>query len=40
MEQYGFDAYTPREIAGNIAGGSVLVALVYWVVYVRGAPKP
>jgi len=27
-------------IAGNIAGGSVAVALVYWVVYVRGAPKP
>ena len=26
-------------IAGNIVGGSVLVALVYWVVYVRGAPK-
>lgn len=27
-------------IAGNIAGGSVLVALVYWVVYVRGSAKP
>ena len=27
-------------IAGNIAGGSVLVALVYWVIYVRGAAKP
>jgi formate/nitrite transporter len=27
-------------IAGNIAGGSVLVALVYWVVYVRGTPRP
>jgi len=26
-------------IAGNIAGGSVLVALVYWVIYVRGAAK-
>ena len=27
-------------IAGNIAGGSVVVALVYWVIYVRGAAKP
>ncbi len=27
-------------VAGNIAGGSVLVALVYWVIYVRGAAKP
>ncbi len=27
-------------IAGNIAGGSVLVALVYWVIYIRGAAKP
>ncbi|MFO1295281.1 MAG: formate/nitrite transporter family protein [Rubrivivax sp.] len=24
-------------IAGNIAGGSVLVALVYWVIYLRGS---
>ena len=24
-------------IAGNIVGGSVLVALVYWVIYLRGA---
>jgi len=28
----------PVVIAGNIAGGSVLVALVYYVIYVRGAP--
>lgn len=27
-------------IAGNIAGGSVLVALVYWVIYIRGAARP
>lgn len=28
-------------IAGNLVGGSVLVALVYWVIYVRpGAPTP
>jgi len=27
-------------IAGNIVGGSVLVALVYWVVYVRPAAAP
>jgi len=26
-------------IAGNIVGGSLLVALVYWVIYVRGQPK-
>ncbi len=26
-------------IAGNIFGGSVLVALVYWVCYMRGRPK-
>ncbi len=26
-------------IAGNIAGGSVLVALTYWMIYVRGAPR-
>ncbi|HEX6363001.1 MAG TPA: formate/nitrite transporter family protein, partial [Albitalea sp.] len=26
-------------IAGNLVGGSVLVALVYWVIYVRGAPE-
>jgi formate/nitrite transporter len=25
-------------IAGNIVGGSVLVALVYWVIYLRGQP--
>jgi len=25
-------------IAGNIVGGSVLVALVYWVIYRRGRP--
>jgi formate/nitrite transporter FocA (FNT family) len=25
-------------IAGNIVGGSVLVALVYWVIYLRGRP--
>jgi formate transporter len=25
-------------IAGNIAGGSVLVALVYWLIYLREAP--
>jgi formate/nitrite transporter len=25
-------------IAGNIVGGSVLVALVYWVIYLRGTP--
>jgi formate/nitrite transporter FocA (FNT family) len=25
-------------IAGNIVGGSVLVALVYWVIYRRGGP--
>jgi formate/nitrite transporter len=25
-------------IAGNIVGGSVLVALVYWVIYRRGSP--
>jgi formate/nitrite transporter FocA (FNT family) len=25
-------------IAGNIVGGSVLVALVYWVIYRRGQP--
>jgi formate/nitrite transporter FocA (FNT family) len=24
-------------IAGNIVGGSLLVALVYWVIYVRGS---
>jgi hypothetical protein len=24
-------------IAGNIVGGSVLVALVYWVIYLRPA---
>jgi len=28
----------PVVIAGNVAGGSVLVALVYYVIYVRGAP--
>ena len=27
-------------IAGNIVGGSVLVALVYWVVYLRGMSTP
>jgi formate transporter len=27
-------------IAGNIVGGSVLVALVYWVIYLRGRDKP
>jgi len=26
-------------IAGNIVGGSVLVALVYWVIYLRGRPQ-
>jgi formate transporter len=26
-------------IAGNIVGGSVLVALVYWVIYLRRAPE-
>jgi formate transporter len=26
------------EIAGNIVGGSVLVALVYWLIYRRGVP--
>jgi formate transporter len=26
-------------IAGNVVGGSVLVALVYWVIYLRGHPK-
>ena len=26
-------------IAGNLVGGSVLVALVYWVVYLRPAGK-
>ena len=25
-------------IAGNIVGGSILVALVYWVIYLRGGP--
>jgi len=25
-------------IAGNVVGGSVLVALVYWVIYLRGRP--
>jgi len=25
-------------IAGNIVGGSVLVALVYWVIYLRRRP--
>jgi formate/nitrite transporter len=25
-------------IAGNIVGGSILVALVYWVIYLRGQP--
>ncbi|MGE0873193.1 MAG: formate/nitrite transporter family protein [Burkholderiales bacterium] len=27
-------------IAGNIIGGSVLVALVYWVIYLRGRAAP
>jgi formate/nitrite transporter len=27
-------------IAGNIIGGSVLVALVYWVIYLRPADRP
>jgi len=27
-------------IAGNIVGGSVLVALVYWVIYRRERPEP
>jgi len=27
-------------IAGNIVGGSVLVALVYWVIYLRSRPAP
>ena len=27
-------------IAGNIVGGSVLVALVYWLVYLRAGPPP
>ncbi|EHR72810.1 formate/nitrite transporter family protein [Burkholderiales bacterium JOSHI_001] len=27
-------------IAGNLVGGSVLVALVYWVVYLRDVPAP
>jgi formate/nitrite transporter len=27
-------------IAGNIVGGSVLVALVYWVIYLRGRKVP
>ncbi|HSN31194.1 MAG TPA: formate/nitrite transporter family protein [Ideonella sp.] len=27
-------------IAGNLVGGSVLVALVYWVIYVRAARPP
>jgi len=26
-------------IAGNLVGGSVLVALVYWVIYLRDAPR-
>jgi len=26
-------------IAGNVVGGSVLVALVYWVVYLRGRSR-
>jgi formate/nitrite transporter FocA (FNT family) len=26
-------------IAGNIVGGSVLVALVYWVIYLRDRPQ-
>ena len=26
-------------IAGNIVGGSVLVALVYWVIYLRQPPE-
>lgn len=26
-------------IAGNLVGGSVLVALVYWVIYLRGAQR-
>ena len=26
-------------IAGNLVGGSVLVALVYWVIYRRGAAR-
>jgi formate/nitrite transporter len=27
-------------VAGNIVGGSVLVALVYWVIYLRGRAAP
>lgn len=27
-------------IAGNIVGGSVLVALVYWTIYLRGRARP
>jgi formate/nitrite transporter FocA (FNT family) len=27
-------------IAGNIVGGSVLVALVYWTIYLRSSPPP
>jgi formate/nitrite transporter FocA (FNT family) len=27
-------------IAGNLVGGSVLVAGIYWVIYRRDAPAP
>lgn len=37
-ELYGSDAFSPGEIARRVelVGGSVLVALVYWVIYLRG----
>ena len=40
---YGFDAFSPAEIQpragdrGELVGGSVLVALVYFVIYRRRA---
>ena len=34
-EIFGFDAYSSKEIAGNLVGGSVLVALVYHIIYRR-----
>jgi formate/nitrite transporter FocA (FNT family) len=27
-------------IAGNIVGGSILVALIYWAIYLRGRVRP
>ena len=35
---YGMLGNLGPVIAGNIVGGSVLVALVYWVIYLRGRP--